>query len=128
MSMDLLKIIKKAAVEAVEASNPTAILFGKVIKTSPLNIMIEQKMTLTQEFLVLTKNVSDYTVEMAVNANTDNTDLSVVIEGQTVSLKHKHKLPSLMTVLVKNGLKVNDNVILMRIQGGQKYLVLDKII
>ncbi len=128
MSMDLLKIIKKAAVEAVEASNPTAILFGKVIKTSPLNIMVEQKMTLTQEFLVLTKNVSDYTVEMEVNANTDNTDLDVVIEGQTVSLKHKHKLPSSMPVTIKSGLKVNDNVILMRIQGGQKYLVLDKII
>ena len=35
---DLLSIIKKAAVEAVEASRPAAVVCGTVISTEPLKI------------------------------------------------------------------------------------------
>ncbi len=87
MSTNLINIIKKAAVEAVEASKPVAVLFGKVVKTSPLQINVEQRMTLTKEFLKLTKTVTE-----------------------------------------DNELKVNDSVVLLRAQGGQKYIVLDKLV
>ena len=39
---DLLVLIKKSAVEAVNSSKPTAIVYGKVISSSPLKINIEQ--------------------------------------------------------------------------------------
>ena len=41
---NLTGIIKKAAVEAVRASNPVEFMFGTVVKEEPLTINIEQKM------------------------------------------------------------------------------------
>lgn len=83
---DLLNIVKKAAVEAVNASQPTDFCFGKVINTNPLKIMVEQKMTLGTAHLVLTETIS------------------------------------------KSSLTANDEVILLKKKGGQKYLVLDRVV
>ena len=41
-AVDLIKAIKKAAVEAVKASKPVEVCFGKVISVSPLKILVEQ--------------------------------------------------------------------------------------
>lgn len=81
---NLIQIIKKAAIEAVEASNPTKVLYGTVMDTSP-SIKVEQKFTIPKEFIVLTKRIAE------------------------------------------EGLEVGDNVILLQEQGGQKYIVLDKV-
>ena len=43
---DLLNAIKKAASDAVEASKPVAIMYGKVTSVSPFEINVEQKMIL----------------------------------------------------------------------------------
>lgn len=99
----MIQIIKKAAIEAVEASNPTKLLYGTVKSISPLTIKIDQKFTIPEEFLVLTKNVRDYKVKMSVNGG---------IEQEYT---------------VKNSLKAGDKVILLREQGGQKYIVIDKV-
>ena len=39
-----VELVKKAAVEAVDASKPVHILFGTVISASPLKIQVDQKM------------------------------------------------------------------------------------
>ena len=49
---DLLSIIKKAAVEAVEASRPAAVVCGTVISTEPLKIKVSQKITLSASQLI----------------------------------------------------------------------------
>lgn len=69
---DLIRIMKKAALDVVDASKPTAIRFGKVIRINPLKIKIEQKITLTEQFLILTRNVTDYKVYMTVDHVTEN--------------------------------------------------------
>lgn len=128
MSSDLLNIIKKASVEAVNASNPTAVLFGKVISLSPLKISIEQRMTLTQEFLILTKNVTNYEINIEMNISTENTKLHASIEDKEIDMTHKHNILKNIKATINNELKINDDVILLRMQGGQKYIVLDKLI
>lgn len=55
---DLLKFIKKAAVEAVEASHPSDFCFGKVLDISPITIKVEQKLTLSKAQLVMTETIS----------------------------------------------------------------------
>lgn len=100
---NLLQIIKKAAVEAVEASNPAKVMYGTVVAISPLNIRIEQRFTIPEAFLTLTKNVRDYKTKITVNGGTEQ------------------------EYTVKNGLKTGDRVMLLREQGGQNYIVLDKI-
>lgn len=101
---NLVELMKKAAIEAVEASNPTAVVYGTVTSISPIKINIEQKHPLTEDFLLLTTNVKDYQTKMRIdNSSTIN------------------------EVTIYNGLKNGDKVILLRIQGGQKYIVLDRM-
>lgn len=131
---DLLSTIKKAAVEAVKASKPTAVVYGKVISTSPLKINVEQKMTLTKEQLVLTRNVTDYEVEMTFDHLTENHTHTHTISdtysggGSASSETHDHAYQGKKLFTVHNGLVVGDEVLMMQMQGGQRYIVLDRVI
>ena len=101
---DLLIAIKKAALDAVEAGKPSDFCFGKVTNTSPLTISIEQKMTLGVAQLILTRNVTDYQTRITM----------------------EDEEPKQMTI--HNALRIGDEVILVRKKGGQKYLVLDRVV
>ena len=52
MSQELLQIIKKTAIDAVETSNPMQIAFGTIESLNPLVVKIEQKLSI----LMLDKN------------------------------------------------------------------------
>lgn len=136
MGVSLSEIIKKMAVGANDASAPTAVLFGTVTSESPLEITVEQKLKLTKEFLVFTKNVKDYTVDISINWNTNQKDLNanhnheasndIEIETKNIDLSHSHSLSGTKTITIHNALKINDNVILIQQQGGNNFIVLDK--
>lgn len=55
---DLLVAIKKAAIDAVNASQPSDFCFGKVTSENPLKVFVEQKMTLGKAQLVMTETAS----------------------------------------------------------------------
>lgn len=99
---DMIQIIKQAAVEAVEKNNPMRIMYGTVVSESPVSVKIDQKFTVTSAFLILTHNVSDYKTK-------------IKIDGEEKEIE------------VKNGLKNGDRVMLMQEQGGQQFIVLDKV-
>ncbi len=157
---DLLNSMKKAGMQAVEASKPVNVLFGKVISISPLKINVEQKMTLGKAQLILTRNVTDYKVAMDVDFNIETTSLNanhnhsvsgnitvnstispnndntkientvknnMNIQTQDINISHTHKYNGLKTYTVHNCLVVGDEVVLLRMQGGQKYIVLDRV-
>ena len=65
-------VVKRAAVEAVEAGKPVVLLFGQVISDSPLKIQVDQKTILTEKMLILTRNVTDFEVDMSVSHITEN--------------------------------------------------------
>lgn len=128
-SNDLLNSIKKAAVEAVDASKPTSLVFGTVTSASPLKINVEQKMTLTTAQLVLTRNVTNFKTAIS-GGNIQNfyyvgTEPNVTTEP--VSPSHVHAVGKIQ-VTVHNALTVGDEVVLVRVQGGQKYIVLDRVV
>ena len=102
---DLLNIVKKAALKAVDASQPCDFLFGKVISTEPLKISVEQRMTLGAAQLVLTRNVTDF-----------KTNVTVAWWSETREMT------------IHNALRIGDEVILLKQKGGQKYLVLDRVV
>lgn len=101
-AIDLMKAIKRAAVAAVSATKPVEVCFGNVISASPLKILVDQKMTLGKPQVILSRNVTDF-------------ELKVTIDGETSK------------ITVHKGLVVGDNVILVRQQGGQKYVVWDRV-
>lgn len=59
-AVELTKAMKRAAVEAMNASKPVEVCFGKVTSTSPLKILVEQKLPLGEGQLVLCRNVTDH--------------------------------------------------------------------
>lgn len=107
--------IKKVAMDAVTQSEPSTFVYGTVASINPLQVQVDQKMLLTKEFLVLTKNVMDYEIQVEMEWMTE------------IELEHKHKVQGTKKIKIKNGLQAGNKVILVKQQGGQKYLVLDKV-
>lgn len=126
MSLDInafVKEIKRAALDAVEASNPMQVCFGTVTSASPLKIMVDQKKILSSAQLILTNNVRDFSVNMVVDHNTENTSGG---SGEAAFAAHRHEYKGTKKFRVLLGLKVGEKVILIRCNGGQKFLVLDR--
>ena len=124
MSLDtnaLVGAVKQAAVEAVRAEKPMAICFGKVLSASPLSVQVDQKLTLSATQLVLTSLVSDFEAPVTMSFNTENYYFTGAKppEGGTA--------PGKKTVKVHLGLSAGESVILMRADGGQKYIILDRV-
>lgn len=83
--MGMLEIIKKASTGAVDASNPVAVLYGTITKINPLEVNVDQRFILTEDFFVLPESVT------------------------------------------KKSLEPGDKLLLLRVQGGQSYVVLDRV-
>lgn len=115
---NLVEVIKKASIEAVNASNPTSLIVGTVTSTSPLQITIDQRLTLDEDFLILTKNVKDHYVDVTVSHK---------VESATCEVSHSHRYSGRKKVLIHYGLNKGESVLLIKMQGGQKYIVLDRI-
>lgn len=122
---DFLILIKQSAVDAVNASKPTAMVYGKVISSSPLKINVEQKMTLTAAQLILTRNVTDHKVFMTVDHVTENRSGG---SGDASFASHNHAYTGKKEFTIHNGLIVGDEVIMIQMQGGQKYIVIDRVV
>ncbi|MEA5084346.1 MAG: DUF2577 domain-containing protein [Lachnospiraceae bacterium] len=127
---ELLQIIKQAAAEQNEASKPVAVMMGKVVSVLPLKIQIDQKLTLSESALILTKSVIDYSVSMTVNHSTEShTHAHNYIDDSSTRTTefntHSHAYTGTKVFAVHNKLKVGDSVVLLRVQGGQKFIVLD---
>lgn len=78
-----LAAIKRAATEAVGAAKPFTLTYGEVVRSAPLEIRIDQKLTLTAPQLLLTNAVRDYSVDMTVDHTTESSLGSV-------SFSHRH--------------------------------------
>lgn len=153
---NLLKAVKEAAKQCNEESNPTGIYFGEVLSVEPLSVLVEQKLTLTEEFLTLTHAVKDYYVDITVSHETEGElaectphkhpykgttkeangpdphvhDYEGLTEYQItegVSEKHRHKYKGRKKIMLHHGLKVGEQVILLRVQGGQNYIIIDRV-
>jgi hypothetical protein len=82
--MNLLGLIKTAGMDAVGATNPVTVMFGTITKTNPLEVDVEERFTLPEDFLVVTETAKELTT--------------------------------------------NDKVVLLRVQGGQQFVVIDKVV
>lgn len=99
----LIQTIKQVAMEAFKASRPTSVLYGEVISISPIKIKIAQNKILEEAFLILTNNVKDHIVTLKLYES----------EARDYTLY--------------KGLKEGEKVMLIQVQGGQDYVVLDRM-
>lgn len=144
---ELVKAMKRAALDAMDASKPVNVYFGEVVSASPLQINVEQKMILGKAQLILSRNVTDFKTMVTVQWETENalTTHKHGLSGETGSggedshthelsgntestnLKHSHDIVGQKEITIHNALEVGDEVILIRQQEGQKYIVIDRI-
>ena len=124
MLPNAVELVKQAAVEAVEATKPVQYLFGKVISVSPLKIQVSAKSIYTEKMLILTRNVTDFEVDMTVSHVTENRAGG---SGDSAFASHNHDYKGKKKFKVHNALIVGDEVVLGRVQGGKRFVVLDRI-
>lgn len=125
---ELVETLKRAAIEAVEAKKPVNVYFGEVTSVSPLKINVEQKMVLGEKQLILSRNVTDFKTSIT-GGNIKNyyyTGSTADSGTAPVSPSHVHAVGKI-EITVHNGLVVGDEVILIRQQEGQKFIVWDRI-
>ena len=130
-SSDFVKIIKKSAIEAVKNSKPADIFYGTVQSISPLTIFIDQKLILSEKFLIIPESLTDYETEISfddpsVKQVFTTWDMGETSESTPSKISFKEKIKHKITVY--NSLKEGEKVILLRQQGGQKYMVLDRAV
>lgn len=112
---ELVKAMKRAALDAMDASKPVNVYFGQVVTASPLQINVEQKMILGKAQLILSRNVTDFKTMVTVDWKTEEEE------------NHTHAITEKKEMVIHNALTVGDEVILIRQQEGQKYIVIDRI-
>ena len=127
---NMIQIIKRAALDAVQESNPTNVLFGTVISTKPMQIKIDQKIVLTEEFLIMSRNVTDYETMVTVNWETqdalttahrhsfsgntgnggeDSHSHSFSGNTETANLSHSHSIKGTKSITIHNALSAGDD-------------------
>lgn len=94
--------VKRAAIEAVLAQKPFAFLHGTVTGVDPLKVRVDQKFELSASQLILTNAVRDHTITVTDPGGEEQ------------------------VVRVHRALKVGERVLLLRADGGQKFIILDR--
>lgn len=97
--MALLESIKKAGAAAYAAGNPLAVMVGKVIQINPLEVNVDQRFTLSEDFLIIPESLVKYEIELQTSEK----------------------------LVIRTGLEAGDAVLMLRVQGGQQFVVLDKV-
>lgn len=130
-SSDFVKVIKKSAIEAVNNSKPADIFYGTVQSISPLTIFIDQKLILSEKFLIIPESLTDYETEISFDDPSikqvfTTWNMEETSESTPSKISFKEKIKHKITVY--NSLKEGEKVILLRQQGGQKYMIVDRVV
>ena len=176
---ELVRLIKRAALEAVEAEKPAAVCFGRVVSAAPLKISVEQRLTLGENQLILTEAVKNHYADVYFSGftNTDafmnaahshiiskaegggeggsrsdaasgnredisenredilgnreggseNEHEELTCDGGDLDTRHRHGFSGRKRIMIYNGLREGEKVILLRAEGGQRFIVIDRL-
>ena len=122
--------------------------FGNVISENPLKISVEQKLLLSEKQLILMRNTSDYETEISfdnpeimqeieiknfsssgeINLNGASQKADVLQDNAQINCFISNKAKTKHKITVYNGLKNGEKVILARFFGGEKFLILDRVV
>ncbi len=137
MYSDLIRIIKNIINNYVEDKKLVDFQFGTVIQESPLHIKVTEKNIHKYDKgdLILTKSVQNYDVDIEVKHSTDSIfgvwdtthNHNMTVSPGKIPIDHEHEYVGRKKITIYNGLKKDEKVILIRLLGGQKFLVLDRL-
>ncbi len=114
--LEFTQAVQEIAVKAVSGMKPAEIRIAEVRRATPLQVYLPGLFIISEEALTLTQNVTNYEIEVEVDWETET------------SSNHKHSIKGKKTIKINNGLKVGEKVLIFRSQGGDKYIVIDKLV
>ncbi|HMM20639.1 MAG TPA: DUF2577 domain-containing protein [Selenomonadales bacterium] len=124
MSAGLLQTLQALMDQTMQAGKLSDYILGVVEMESPLAIRIEQKETITEEFLILTDAVRDFDVDIEVLHTTEDRAGG---GGDAAFASHNHEYSGRKKIRIYNALHEGEQVILIRQAGGQEYVVLSRV-
>lgn len=139
----MVSAMKKAAKLVNPSTNMTDVVYGVVQKTKPLTVLVDNRLELTEEFLILSPFCYRASFNVIIPSHTHKVSIGNISAGD-----HKHKLddntetkpaggfsstPSAtcekssshkVTVTLWEDLKVGDKLVMLRISAGQMFMIL----
>ena len=109
----MLNAIRQAALTAMETAAPVAVLMGTVTKTDPLEVNVDQRFTIDADFLLVPESLTKLELDLSHSHSASGGTTGAALTE---------------AVVIRPGLKSDDRVALLRVQGGQKYIILDKVV
>lgn len=116
--------MKKLIQQTVNAECPSDFILGKVTSEKPLLIRLDDKRELDEDFLILSDNVRDFEVDIEVKHVTENRSGG---SGYAEFASHNHEYKGRKKIIIYNGLKVGEQVALIRQKGGQLFYVANRV-
>lgn len=118
---DLLNTIKQASMAAMAASNPAAVIFGEITKKEPLEVTVNPRLILPAALLVVSESLTHYELELEhAHQYTDSSESGTTTRNTQPELSDP--------IVIRRGLERGDRVLLLRVQGGQQYVILDRVV
>lgn len=102
------------------------VLQGIVKLERPLKIQIvnDEKLLISQNITYVPWHLTDYTTEVTVSWQTENTGGG---SGEAAFSSHLHDIIGRKTITVHNALKVGEKVHILSFNHGKQYFVLDRV-
>lgn len=95
----MLEAIKQAALGAMDAAGPVIVQLGSVTQINPLKVMVDNRLELTEDFFILPECL---------------TEQKIMIGSQEIE--------------IRKALAAGDKLLLIRVQGGQRYAIMDRVV
>lgn len=138
----LVKCMRQAANKTHNPSKNTDIVYGVVQSTSPLTVLVDNRLELTEEFLILSPFCFKAAFELTINDHTHKVDVDPISQSS-----HSHNTDTKPTqpaggfnttpsafagnagghkvsVTLWDNLTKGDKLVMLRVKEGQEYLVL----
>lgn len=123
----LNNLIKEISLNAVESSKPINVIFGIVTSDDPLIIEIEDKLKLNKNQLILTRNVTDFKTKLSFDNPGITHDVNGYLPGTTHNIDKLEFTSNIKNdITIYNGLKKDEEVILINLKGEQQFIVWDR--
>lgn len=120
---DLPNVMRSLVAQTVGGMNLSDFVLGEVVSETPLVIRIGEN-DLDEDFLILSDNVRDFEVDIEVKHTTEKRAGG---GGYAEYASHDHDYKGRKKIIIYNGLKIGEKVVLIRQAGGQLFFVVNRV-
>ena len=120
---ELPNVLKSLVAQTVRGMNPSDFVLGEVISEAHLVIRVGEN-ELDEDFLILSDNVRDFEVDIEVNHITEKRAGG---GGYAEYASHDHDYKGRKKIIIYNGLKIGEKVVMIQQSGGQLFFVANRV-